>query len=94
MIGSDITVTEMLFSSADDDLVEKPMVRLSNLGKKFTKLLQSQEESLTWFGGAILENEVWVKVGEDHGQGTTQFMNFNLAVVNTKKKKTTKKLKF
>ncbi|GFN96998.1 amine oxidase [Plakobranchus ocellatus] len=81
LIGDDVTVTEMLFSSADDDLVEKSMVKLTNISEKLTKLLESQRESLTWHDGAIPENEVWVKVGGDHGQGS---LKFSLAVVNTK----------
>ncbi|GFO05389.1 ATP-dependent RNA helicase a-like protein [Plakobranchus ocellatus] len=68
LIGDDVTVTEMLFSSADDDLVEKPMVKLTNNSEKLTKLLESKRESLTWHDGAIPENEVWVKVRGDHGQ--------------------------
>ncbi|GFO15139.1 nrag8 protein [Plakobranchus ocellatus] len=59
LVGDDVTVTEMLFSSADDDLVEKPMVRFTNIGEKLTKLLESQRENLTWHDGAIPENEVW-----------------------------------
>ncbi|GFR85064.1 amine oxidase [Elysia marginata] len=80
LIGNDVTVTEMLFTT-DEDVVEKPMVRLTNISEKLTKLLESQRESLTWHDGAIPENEVWVKVGGDHGQGS---MKFNLAIVNTK----------
>ncbi|GFN81996.1 amine oxidase [Plakobranchus ocellatus] len=81
LIGDDVTVTEMLFSSAGDGLVEKQMVKLTNIGEKLTKFLESQRESLMWHDGAIAENEVWVKVGGDHGQGS---LKFSLAVVNTK----------
>ncbi|GFS05270.1 NRAG8 protein, partial [Elysia marginata] len=59
LIGNDVTVTEMLFTT-DEDVVEKPMVRLTN-SEKLTKLLESQRESLRWHDGAIPENEVWVK---------------------------------
>ena len=62
-------------------LVEKPMVRLTNICEKLTKLLENQKESLTWHDGAIPESEVWVKVGGDHGQGS---LKFSLALVNTK----------
>ncbi|GFO28488.1 amine oxidase [Plakobranchus ocellatus] len=81
LIGDDVTVTEMLFSSADDDLVEKQIMKPTNISEKLTKLLESKRESLTWHDGAIPENEVWVKVGGDHGQGS---LKFSLAVVNTK----------
>ena len=81
LIGNDVKVTEMLFSSTDDDLVEKPMVMLTDISEKITELLESQKDKLTWHDGAIPENEVWVKVGGDHGQGS---LKFNLAIVNTK----------
>ncbi|GFS00066.1 amine oxidase [Elysia marginata] len=58
LVGDDVTVTEMLFAD-DDDVVEK-----------VTKLLESQRDSLTWHDGAIPGNEMWVKVGGDHGQGS------------------------
>ncbi|GFR65653.1 immune-associated nucleotide-binding protein 5 [Elysia marginata] len=80
LIGDDVTVTEMLFTT-DEDVVEKPMVRLTNVSEKLTKMLESQKESLTWHDGAIPENEVWVKVGGDHWQGS---LKFSLAIVNTK----------
>ena len=70
----------MLFSSTDDDLVEKPMVMRTDISEKNTELLQSQKDKLTWHDGAIPENEVWVKVGGDHGQGS---LKFNLAMVYT-----------
>ena len=71
----------MLFSSTDDDLLEKPRVMLTDISEKITELLESQKDKLTWHDGAIPENEVWVKVGGDHGQGR---LKFNLAIVNTK----------
>ena len=49
--------------------------------EKITGLLESQRDSLTWHDGAIPENEIWVKVGGDHGQGS---LKFSLAIVNTK----------
>ena len=80
LIGDDVTVKEMLFS-AGDDLVEKPMVGLTKMCEKITGLLESQRDSITWHDGAIPENEIWVKVGGDHGQGS---LKFSLAVVNTR----------
>ncbi|GFO39952.1 amine oxidase [Plakobranchus ocellatus] len=71
----------MLFSSADDDLVEKPMVKLTSISEKLTKLLESHRGSLTWHDRAIPENEVWVKVGGDHDQGS---LKFSQAVIKTK----------
>ena len=70
----------MLFS-AGDDLVEKPMVGLTKMCEKITGLLESQRDSLTWHDGAIPENEIWVKVCGDPGQGS---LKFSLAIVNTK----------
>ena len=57
------------------------MVMLTDISEKITELLESQKDKLTWHDGAIPENEVWVKVGGDHGQGR---LKFNLAIVNTK----------
>ena len=71
----------MLFSSIDVDLVEKPMVMLTDISEKITELLESQRDKLTWHDGAIPENEIWVKVGGNNGQGS---LKFNLAFVNTK----------
>ena len=81
LIGNDVKVTEMLFSSTDNDLVEKPMVMLTDISEKITELLESQRDKLTWHDGAIPENETRIKVGGDHGQGS---LKFNLAIVNTK----------
>ena len=62
-----------MLSSGGDDLVEKPMVGLKNMSEKITGLLERQRDKLTWHYGAIPENEIWVKVGGDHGQGSLKF---------------------
>ncbi|GFR82422.1 hypothetical protein ElyMa_005950900 [Elysia marginata] len=53
LIGNDVTITDSdtLFTT-DEDVVEKPMVTLTNT--KLTTLLESQKESLTLHDGAIL----------------------------------------
>ena len=55
--GNEFTVAELLFS-AGKGLIKKPMVKLTNICEKLTKLLENQEESLTWHDGAIPESEV------------------------------------
>ena len=57
------------------------MVGLTNTCEKITGLLESERDSLTWHDGAIPENDISVKVGGDHGQGS---LKFSLAIVNTK----------
>ena len=80
MIGDRVVVNEMLFF-AGDDLFEKPMIGLTNMCEKISGLLESQRDSLTWHDGAVTDNEIWVKAGGDHGQGS---LKFSLATVNTK----------
>ena len=57
------------------------MMLLTDISEKITELLESERDRLTWHDGAIPENEIWIKVGGDHGQGS---LKFNLAIVNTK----------
>lgn len=76
----DVTISVMLFCT-DNDVIKKPMVRLTNIRKKLKKLLESQREIITWHDRAIPKNEVWMKEGKDHGQKS---LKLGLAIVNTK----------
>ena len=49
LIGNNVKVTEMLFSSTDDDIVEKPMVMLIDISEKITELVESQRDKLNFY---------------------------------------------
>ena len=57
------------------------MMMLTDISEKITELLESERDKLPWHDGAIPENEIWIKVGGDHGQGS---LKSNLTIVNTK----------
>ena len=51
---------------------EAPLAYIADLEKLLTHLLDaySAEGRLTWRGGAIPDDEVWIKVGGDHGKSS------------------------
>lgn len=63
--------------------LEVPYTKINNIPKFLDKLLDAYKEKklLTWHGGNIPENEVWVKIGGDHGKNS---LKFTLEVANTK----------
>ena len=48
-----------------------------------------KKHMLTWHDGAIPENEVWIKVGGDHGGGTFKMMVQVVNVTNPNSKHNT-----
>ena len=76
-------VAEMLPQSSKTGSVElKPVVKLPDLKRLVLYYLDQHEVagSLTWHDGALPGNEVWVKVGGDHGGGSFK-LSFQVANV-------------
>ena len=59
------------------------MAYIENIGQFVSEVLDKYEESnlLDWHGGEIPNNEIWIKIGADHGGGSFKVM---LQVANLK----------
>ncbi|GFO11824.1 amine oxidase [Plakobranchus ocellatus] len=63
---------------------EEPVALVPDLNKFVMDLLQKYdgEGKLTWHDGGIPENQIWVKIGGDHGRGS---LKISCQVANIKK---------
>lgn len=59
-----------------EELIPTPVASIEDLPSFVTKLLDSYDRlhRLTWFNDSIPEDEVWVKIGGDHGGGSFKVM--------------------
>lgn len=83
-----------LLSNSNSDMIETPVAYIENIPDFVKSVLDQYEENrkLTWHNGAIPSNEIWVKVGGDHGGWSFKTMphansrknTFLLSIVNCK----------
>eukprot|EP00731_Ephydatia_muelleri_P022036 Em0014g627a len=75
MIGDNLEGEVAPFSfkmpTGREEIRVAPLVYVPNLIQKIIQTLEEQDSSarLTWHGGFIPENEIWVKLGGDRGGG-------------------------
>ena len=75
MFGDVVTETvDLILVNEDKSEVEKPTAvgRIEDITKLVTQLLDqyNKEGKLTWHNDTIPQDEIWVKVGGDHGGGS------------------------
>ena len=75
MFGDVVTETvDLILVNEDKSEVEKPTAAgwIEDVAKLMTQLLDqyNKEGKLTWHNDPIPQDEIWVKVGGDHGGGS------------------------
>ena len=57
------------FEKSTDCLKNKPVVSISDLPTFVSNLLNQyqEKENLTWHNQSIPDDEIWIKIGGDHG---------------------------
>lgn len=80
--SNDVQIQSKPFIDSRGKLTETPMVSIKDLPRFISKMLDKYDKHnyLTWHDETIPNNEIWVKVGADHGKGS---FKFSLSVVNT-----------
>ena len=81
---SDFVVVEKRSFVVEDRECEVPYGRISDLPRFVDKMLDEYEKNnmLTWREGTIPEDEIWIKIGGDHGKNS---LKFTLQVANINK---------
>ena len=71
-----------------EELVQTPVASIEDISDYVTKLLDEHERqgNLTWHDGAIPEDEIWLKIGADHGGGSFKIMLQIANLVNANSK--------
>ena len=75
--------TKLFFTDEEhSDQFEKPVARIASLPQFLDNMLNQYDAAhlLTWHSQNIPENEIWLKLGGDHGK---QSLKFTLEVANT-----------
>ena len=79
MCGKICVERSLEFWNEDDstyDFEQTPVATITDIHQHVTELLDQydKENQLTWHNSTIPKNEVWVKLGGDHGGGTYKLM--------------------
>ena len=84
MVSNFVKVENRLFVKEDTVENEVPYGRIGDLPKFVDSLLDSYDTQnlLTWQGGSIPQDEIWVKIGGDHGKNS---LKFTLQIANLEK---------
>ena len=75
IISDFVQVEKRLFVKEDTTEYEVPYGRIRDLPRFVDSLLNSYAEQnlLTWREGSIPQDEIWVKIGVDHGKNSLKF---------------------
>ena len=84
IVANFIEVKRKIFLDEQNKEHNTPFGRIANLSKFVDYLLNSYETQnmLTWQMGHIPQDEIWIKIGGDHGKNS---LKFTLQVANTDK---------
>ena len=75
IVSDFVTVEKRTFVDGNMSDYEVPYGRIADLPRFVDWLIDSydQQNMLTWRKGSIPKNEIWVKIGGDHGKNSLKF---------------------
>ena len=71
-----VRTEKRLLTNSNGDLMETPVAYIENIPEFVKSVLDQydQNNKLTWHNGTIPSDEIWIKVGGDHGGGNFKTM--------------------